>query len=202
MKFLFILLSALFISCEDYNGHFQGLEDLELTNGDSIEAGDYAATLKIKSKKKIKIKLENDSSKHSFTLKLKAGAEFPQDDGTFDFKAFQNNQELDLAGRINTSSERSRRMTTLEPCQLRSPVRYCSRRCVPGRNGRPICYRVCNDNWGYNNGRQEVDYHEVKTKKDISLQIYANDGTRSGVMKATQYSKYKEEVYRGPCRFR
>ncbi len=202
MFYPLILCLGFLISCEKFEGNFYAANPITLEDGKVIAKGNYKAELKTKGDNKLKVNLKRADSEEKFTIEFIDGVKIPSQDGPFSYKAFENNQNLDIAGRLNTITSRSDLRQETRSCTItiQLPRRSCRNVCRRGRNGRRICRRVCSPTYVNVRGYQDVDYYIETITKELLLQTYASSGVNNGDFRGSQSETKERYEYIGRCR--
>ncbi len=204
MYYPLILCLGFLMSCKKFEGNFYAASPIQLEDGKVIAKGNYKAEIKAKGDSKLKVNLKTATSEDKFTIEFIDGVRVPSQDGPFSYKAFENNQNLDIAGRLNTINSRSDLRRERRTCSytIHLPHRNCRRVCRMGRNNRRICNRVCSPTYRVVNGWQEVDYYVETVTKELLLQTYAANGSNNGDFRGSQSESFERYEYVGQCRRR
>jgi len=197
-----ILCLTFLISCEKFEGNFYAANAISLQDGKTIAKGNYKAEVKIKGDDKLKVNLKSGDVENNFTIELKDGVRLPAEDGPFSIKAFQNNQNLDIAGRLNTIVSQSdvRRETRSCNITIMLPNRNCRRICRIDRRNRRICRNHCSRTHVNVRGYQEVDYYLETVTKELLFQTYASNGANNGDFRGSHRDTFERYEYIGRCR--
>lgn len=189
-----LALSLLFASCENIDGKFQALQDLELKDGnrtDIVRAGNYDAVIKLRSKK-VKLTLKDDSGSETYNFTLPSNVDLPRTNGSFKLTSAQVRQPYDVAGNLTTDVTFSERRRARESCEYREPYTVC----YPDGNGRRVCRTEYRTRFGF----RDVEFRNRTQDQRINFNLLAR-GTSSmrGKFAGREVSTTRVYDYTGPC---
>ncbi|MCR9203614.1 MAG: hypothetical protein NXH75_03490 [Halobacteriovoraceae bacterium] len=190
--------------CINFKGTFTAHEKIKLTHTTifgntktrTIPAGTYNTTFKFSSQDKVKLTFKTGGDDIDVKIKIPAGTNFPQDNGTFKILASRSGQQNNVEGFVNTVRNRSAVTRTRESCSYTTYRRDCRVVCSGANN----CRKVCSDYPVTRYGNQEVEYRYNYTDRSLKLQVVApGSGEILGEYLGEDKDVEKVYLYRGMC---
>ncbi len=161
----------------------------------TINPGEFKAYFSFKSKKRAKLTVKiKKNTKIEIPLKIPAGAELPNYNGSFSLLSEQSGQPIDIHGDIVTTESTSGSFTGTDSCTYQDWEMVCH---TVGNPPTPVCSHQSVTKYG----RQYVEYYYQYTNTHLELTVQAPgsnyvladyDGTRN--------AEDKIVTYRGECR--
>jgi len=201
-KIIALAVLTLLASCETPRGDFFANEKLTFKRktifGNNkkvkVSPGQYGAKVTVKNKK---MKLKLDGIDKKITFKIPSNAKLPSGSGSIFLKSNQIGQNYDIEGDILADTQRSRVYRERESCTYTRNERQCRRHCDRRNNCRSICENVQVTVHGY----KRVEYYNITTHKDYTLNLLAPNSSRVVASFDGDYTaSHKNYIYEGVCR--
>ncbi len=213
MKKLALILGVLLLSssCHELGGRLNVVDSLTVkkkhgflnlkTSKVELKAGNYSAVLKIISDSNITLKLEGGDLGKEILVPIKAESDLDIPvNGKFAILGEKISQPFDVVGNINTDYSYSDQYHAVESCTWTTKENRCEKVCV----GEPRkCDVVCKEITITHEGRKDVTYHYMYTKRDVQLELMRSGSTAlAGTINATSHTSDKITDYESLCRIR
>lgn len=190
---LALLGSFLLIACGGAEGTLKATEKFNLIDRKAkvheVAVGDHKVTLSFKeSKNRLTIKFEDTDT--SVEMNTPENFTIP-DNGNFEMRASETNQEVDIFGNVETTEVRTPERYGHEQCQYTSYETVC----MTNPNGQTTCHQqpVSRPGW------QEVRYYDIETHQKINA-LFGNSSAQP-VGSFASYNAWSQRriTYRGIC---